>query len=1792
MGVGGESGLVTLEWITIIGAVAALAGVAFYLVWATTADDAADIAGSDHFPGAVLAAVHITEDARAALPLLADAAVVAEVNDEYGRQCRRLQIAYLDIDLRARWVDADAALGDRFDTFAGVANAPPRALCVVATGGVEPLVPLDPGLRSGPGVVVEDAVGTEGEVLHFTVRLSAPSARTVAVDYRTFNSPPRVGIAASGLDYGAVSGSLTFGPGVTTRTVAVVLRVDGVSEVDETFELRLDNPRRATIQDGRGLGTIRDAPAQELRISGASVTEGGSLAFEVGLGGAAALENVSVAFETVARVSGAGAADPVLDYLSRSGTVTIFKGQSSALVHVATLDDRLDEAPESLVMRLRDPVGAVLVVAEATGTILDDDDPPLLEVFGADALESDGLLWFELRLSTASGREVTARVDTADGSATAPDDYSALSGSSVVVAAGDTFTLVPVALVDDTVAESFETFTLALSNVQYARLGGSVAEGRIIDDDSGPTVLIGDSALVVEGDTAILAVRLSEAAAEEVVVSYETADGSAVAPGDYISQVGWVTFQAGETSATVQVATVDDAVEGEPDEAFEVNLTGVTGGGASIGDGSGLGWILDNDVIPEISVDDTRAREDGAAVFRVRLNRPTSRPVTVDWTSTLHPSATHRAVAPNDFALVSGRLTFPPGEVLATVSVPLVVDGLDEYDEEFWLRLGGAVGGTIADGTATGVIEDIDPEPALELRPAEAIEGDYLIFGLHLDAVSGRTITASYTTDDTIANTDALAGEDYVTAAGTLTIRPGTPAVTVTVQSLDDQLPEPSETFALRLGRTTNARIDTGMVLGTIHDNDLLPNLLVGDLRVTEGADPAAVFVVELDRPSTEEVTFDYATIAGTARPATACDDQSDGSFDYLTATGSVTIPAGDTETTISVTVCDDIGVEPDEDFILRLANVAEAHLIDASGAVATILDDDSVPRVSVADAVAFEADGTIGFEVTLSHESAEVVLVDYSTFDGTATQPADYLPGRGQLTIDPGETSATIAVSLVDDVFSEVPAAESFSIVLSLPDPAIATLVDGDATGVIHDDDESPVAFVYEARANEDDGTVIVRVELDKPHNKEIRIPYRSEPFCAAWPPGSIDHRINCDTKVDLVLNVDFELTPGELVLPAGSTAATITVTLIDDNEVNRQLTSHGRIVLNNQPVEDCAEHQRRRYVPDCGVLIVRDDEQPAKVRFSNIFSTPQLEGAGTIRLFVDLNDFVVDEDITVTYRTDTTPARPLHYGAEPATAAVDYVVVNSGSVTIPAGSRVSSFEIDILDDDDIESSEMFTVTLTGVTEGHAAVSPGLSALGWILDDDTALTITATGASVTESSPVMEFNLALNRASTTAVTVDYRTTAAGTATAGEDYTSASGSVDIPAGHEVATISVPLLDDDDIEEDETIQLAFSNATGAQLTATTVVGTIVDDDGTGLPIVTIDDAARFEDSTTWSSQVLEFYVDIWLSEIPTEDVTVKYTILEAPWLGEYAATYFDDFSYNHHYSTIEDGVRVWSRTYRADRQEQHNDVSIIIYDDDLPERDERFMIRLLEVEKARIGDDTGWVTILNNDRSIVTVEDVTVAEGAGSATFTLKLHEPSFDPASVRYSTAAWPWSAEQAATVGEDYTEIDNALVTIPAGDTTATITVPILADTKDEYDEVFVLRLHDPVLLELTETLVIATITDDDPGWWIGDTGGSETAGTVEFKVLRDPPVTAPITLQYEVADGGAIGGNSCSDTGVDYLTPTGSLAFPAGVTEATISVTICDDAVAEGAETFLVELLNVTGRRTTATGTITSSD
>ena len=126
------------------------------------------------------------------------------------------------------------------------------------------------------------------------------------------------------------------------------------------------------------------------------------------------------------------------------------------------------------------------------------DRPPALAIAAASAAESDGVLRFTVSLSRAGSAVVTVAFATADGSAAAGADYTAARGT-LTFAAGATAATISVAILDDTIAEETETFTVTLSNPAGATLADASADGMISDDGDSttpePPVIVGSTPL-------------------------------------------------------------------------------------------------------------------------------------------------------------------------------------------------------------------------------------------------------------------------------------------------------------------------------------------------------------------------------------------------------------------------------------------------------------------------------------------------------------------------------------------------------------------------------------------------------------------------------------------------------------------------------------------------------------------------------------------------------------------------------------------------------------------------------------------------------------------------------------------------------------------------------------------------------------------------------------------------------------------------------------------------------------------------------------------------------------------------------------------------------------------------------------------------------------------------------------------------------------------------------------------------------------------------------------------------
>ena len=539
-----------------------------------------------------------------------------------------------------------------------------------------------------PAFSVADGSGVEGGVVVFDVDLRGESSRAATVAYATEDVT-----AVAGGDYEAVSGTLTFAPGVANQPVSVTLLDDDLDEPAESFAVVLSSATDATVDRARAAGTILDDDgAPQLSVRGASGPEGGTAAFAVTLAGSTSLA-VTVSYATSDGTAVAG-----VDYRAASGTLTFAPGDASATVAVALLADGVDEPEETFALELASAANATLAVAGAAGVIEDADAPPALSVADARGAEG-GTAAFAVTLAGSTSLAVTVAYATSDGTAVAGGDYVAASGA-LTFAPGDAAATVVVRLLADGVDEPEETFALQLSAAANATLAVASAAGAIGDADPPPALSVAD-ARGAEGGAAAFAVTIAGSTSRAVTVGYATADGTAVAGVDYEAASGALTFAPGDAAATVSVALLADGVD-EPEETFALRLSSPAN--ATLAAAAAVGTIADADGRPVLSVAGGRGAEGGTAAFAVALAGSTDRRVTV-----AYATADGTAVAGVDYVAASGTLTLAPGETRRTLSVALLDDAADEPEERFALALSSPAHASLGTATATWTIVDDDP---------------------------------------------------------------------------------------------------------------------------------------------------------------------------------------------------------------------------------------------------------------------------------------------------------------------------------------------------------------------------------------------------------------------------------------------------------------------------------------------------------------------------------------------------------------------------------------------------------------------------------------------------------------------------------------------------------------------------------------------------------------------------------------------------------------------------------------------------------------------------------------------------------------------------------------------------------------------------------------------------------------------------------------------------------------------------------------------------------------------------
>ena len=431
------------------------------------------------------------------------------------------------------------------------------------------LVQVPAALAATPSLSIADLTVTErssaGLTADVRVQLSQRPSRLVTVDFATVD-----GTAKAPADFAARSGTVKFRVGdPRTKTVSIPVVGDLLDEGDETFRIRLSDPVNGRISDRIGVVTIVDNdPMPRASVADVEADEGdagaATLRFRV------ALSAASGRLVTIGYAVTPGTATRDTDYTVEpaSGLLRFPPGTVNRYVSLSIIGDTVDETPETVNLSLVAPTNAVLNDSSAVATIRDDDGPGL-RVSDVSLANEGADLSFTVSLSATSPETVSVHYATVNGTAVSPSDYVSKAGD-LTFAPGQTSQTVLVSSVNDTIDEVDEYLYVRLTEPEHAPIADEWGLGSINDND-GPGIRALDPSAVPEGNVGYVTVSLTAPSVQTVNVSYTTTSGSATAGADYYTASGALSFSPGQTSKTVSIATINDAVA-EDDEYLYLGL--------------------------------------------------------------------------------------------------------------------------------------------------------------------------------------------------------------------------------------------------------------------------------------------------------------------------------------------------------------------------------------------------------------------------------------------------------------------------------------------------------------------------------------------------------------------------------------------------------------------------------------------------------------------------------------------------------------------------------------------------------------------------------------------------------------------------------------------------------------------------------------------------------------------------------------------------------------------------------------------------------------------------------------------------------------------------------------------------------------------------------------------------------------------------------------------------------------------------------------------------------------------
>ncbi len=1611
------------------------------------------------------------------------------------------------------------------------------------------------------------------------------------------------GTASRGLDYTALSQTLNFAVGETSKTVQVAITDDVLPEGNETVTASIANASAGTMAINSATSTILDNEQSVWSIDAPTsvVDEGaGFITYVVSRTGASPAASINVA-------TGGGSASSGSDYTALNQILNFAAGEMSKTVQVAITDDALPEANETITTAISNASTGTISKNSVTATI-NDNEQSVWSIDAATSVVDEGASFISYVVSrTGASAAASINVATAGGSATSGIDYTALN-QALSFAAGEMSKTVLVAISDDALPENNETIIAAISNASGGTIARNSATATVNDNDQSVWSIDVATPVVDEGSGFITFVVSRTGASAAASINVATGGGSATGGSDYTALNQTLSFAAGETSKTVQVAVNDDALP-ETNETMITSISNASSG--TIAKNAATATINDNEQ-SVWSIDSTMsAVDEGSGFITFVVSRTGASAAASINVATGGGSAT----GGSDYTALNQTLSFAAGEMSKTVQVAITDDALPETNETITTAISNASTGTIAKNAATVTVND-NEQPIWSIGVDTPVVDEGSGFITYVVSRTGAGPAASI--DVATSGGTASSASDYTALNQTLNFAVGEMSKTVQVAVNDDPFAENNETIITSIGNASAGTIASTTAMATVNDNDQsLWSLTVAENPMTEGSGFMVFTITRVGGYNIASIDFGITTALIVGK-------------DYVDASQTLNFALGEMSKTVKVQLVDDALLEPIRNFAGVISNTTSGTIVPSAASVIVPIFDDELPNwlIQAETPVVDEGSGFASFTV-YRLGSTEAATINFSTENATAIGAADFTGQANRvLSFAAGEMSKTVQVAITEDGLAET--IETFNGRISNAS-GIGIIRTATATVSINDNDQS-VWNVAVATPEVDEGAGYITFTVSRigaagaasidfftsGGSATKDLDYAASNQTLSFAAGEMSKTVRVLITDDTLAEQNETIFGGIGNASTGTVGVASTTATVNDND-----QSSWRVATIASPIESdgtLAVTVSRTGTLNAATIDFRaggagsatpsvDFVDPSQtlsfaqgevvktvlVKLINDTASEGAEGtqftilnASSGSIAQNTSAATIQDDDLITYTADVIQATVSEdagfinfriargvFGAMPeatvtfevfsgsATAGVDYTPFNRQVVTFAAGELTKIIQVAIVDDNVAEANETVVARVSDLSAGNLGSVGTMTAT--ILDNDqVSLAVTALQSTAREEAGTMSFLVTRSGNVQAQGAVNWSVTG-GTGQLADLTGPLSGVVNFAAGELTQIIIVGILDDALTEVDETfvincsVSSAWSNGSVPTIVTGSATASIVDNDETRFAIT-----AGANDNE--NAGVATFTV--------TRSGNLQ-TAGSVDWMRSGGT------------ATLADFVGSTSGTVSFAAGESSKTIAVGLNNDAVAEATETFAVVLSNAQSSAgstaIAGASVSKNIIDDDRVTWVITASAAPENAGFSTFKVTRTGDLLQTATISYGSTG---RAGASATPGLDYTPVTGNLTFAP-GVAEQYINVPLINDNVAEGSDLLstaeqiVVGISDPSIGVVVASSASSGVSDDDGIEYTLANGVTvdESAGVMYFSIFRSGNRSVETTVDYSTTGkASSIASPSITNAiaGKDYTPVSGTLTFAVGETYKTVAVAITDDLLGENTEDVIFAIGN----------------